>query len=153
MYKAKPNIDKYWLLSLYHSYIRSYINYGSIAWGSTTRSNLKRIYSQQKHAIQIVYSKDRLSHTKGVLNVYQANIWRNLVFMHQINSNTVPAIFLNKFKKPTHNYPTNFARTNYSIPPFKLIEILNFNLRPNVMEKHSNQYRKKSNRRPISLKP
>ena len=40
--------------------------------------------------------------------------------MHQINSNTVPTILLNKFKKPTHNYPTNFPRTNYSIPPFKL---------------------------------
>ena len=40
--------------------------------------------------------------------------------MHQINSNTVPTTFLNKFKIPTNNYPTNFARTNYSIPPFKL---------------------------------
>ena len=39
--------------------------------------------------------------------------------MHQVNSNTVPTIFWNKFKKPTHNY-INFARTNYSIPPFKL---------------------------------
>ena len=126
MYKAKPYIDKHSLLSLYHSYIHSYINYGNIAWGSTTRTNLKKIYSQQKHAIQIVYSKDRLSHTRElykqckVLNAYQVNIWKNLVFMHQINSNTVPTIFLNKFKKPTHNYPTNFAGTNYSIPPFKL---------------------------------
>ena len=49
------------------------------------------------------------------LNVYQVNIWKNLVFMHQINSNTVPTIFLNKFKKPTHNYPKSFARNNYSI--------------------------------------
>ena len=40
--------------------------------------------------------------------------------MHKINSNTVPLIFMNKFKKPIHNYPTNFARTNYSITPFKL---------------------------------
>ena len=40
--------------------------------------------------------------------------------MHQINLYAVPTIFFNKFKKPTHNYPTNFARTNYSIPPFKL---------------------------------
>ena len=126
LYKAKPYIDKHSLSSLYHSYIHSYINYGNIAWGSTTRTNLKKIYSQQKHAIRIVYSKDRLSHTRElfkqckVLNVYQVNIWKNLVFMHQINSNTVPTIFLNKFKKPTHNYPTNFAGTNYSIPPFKL---------------------------------
>ena len=54
-----------------------------------------------------------------VLNVYQVNIWKNLVFMHQINSNTVPTIFLNKFKKPTFNYPTNITGTNYSIPSFK----------------------------------
>ena len=124
--KIAKNIGIDSLLPLYHSYIHSYINYGNIAWGSTTRTNLKKIYSQQKHAIRIVYSKDRLSHTRElfkqckVLNVYQVNIWKNLVFMHQINSNTVPTIFLNKFKKPTRNYPTNFAETNYSIPPFKL---------------------------------
>ena len=40
--------------------------------------------------------------------------------MHQINSNTIPLIFLKKFKKLTLSYPTHFARTNYSIPPFKL---------------------------------
>ena len=86
-----------------------------------------KIYSQQEHAIRIVYSKDRFSYTRElfkeckVLNVYQVNIWKNLVFMHQINSNIVSTIFLNKFKNPTHDYPTNFARTNYSIPPFKLI--------------------------------
>ena len=73
-----------------------------------------------------MYSKDRLTHTRElfkeckVLNVYQVNIWKSLVFMHQVNSNTVPTIFLNKSKKPTHNYPTNFARTNYSILSFKL---------------------------------
>ena len=73
-------IDKHSLLSLYHSYIHSYINYGNITWGSTARTNLKKIYSQQKHAIRIVYSKDRLTHTRElfkeckILNVYQVNI-------------------------------------------------------------------------------
>ena len=96
--------------------------HGEVQPGQT----LKKIYSQQKHAIRVVCSKDRLSHTREllkeriVLNIYQVNIWKNLVFIHQINSNTLPRIFLNKFKRPTHNYPTNFARTNYSIPPFKL---------------------------------
>ena len=126
LYKAKPHIDKHSLLSLYHSYIHSYINYGNIAWRSTTRTNLKKIYSQQKHAIRIVYSKDRLSHTRElfkqckVLNVYQVNNWKSLVFMHIINSNTVSTIFLCKYKKPTHNYSTNFDETNCSTPPFKL---------------------------------
>ena len=126
LYKAKHYIDEHSLLSLYQFYIHSYINYGNIAWGNATRTNLKKIYSRQKQAIRIVYSKDRLTHTRefgkecAVLNVCQVNIWKNLVFMHQFNSNTVPTTFLNKFKNPTYNYLTKFARTNYSIPPFKL---------------------------------
>ena len=126
LFKTKPDIDKHSPLSLYHCYIHSYMNYGNIAGGSTTRTNLKKIYRQQKLTIPIVYSKDRLTHTRElfkeckVLNVYQVNIWKNLVFIHQVNSSTVPTIFLNKFKKPTCNYPSNFARTNNSIPPFKL---------------------------------
>ena len=80
LYKAKPFIDKHSLLSLYHSYIHYYINYRIIAWGGTTRANLKRIYNQQKHAIRTVFSKDRLSHTRELFmqckgfNVYQVNI-------------------------------------------------------------------------------
>ena len=67
--------------------------------GSTTRTNLKKIYSQQEHAIRTVYSRDRLAHTRElfkeckILIVYQVNIWKNFVFIHQINSNTVPTIF------------------------------------------------------------
>ena len=40
--------------------------------------------------------------------------------MHQINSNTIRYIKFKDYKKPVLNYPTNFAKTNYSIPPFKL---------------------------------
>ena len=40
LYKAELYIDKHSLLSLYYSYIHSYITYGNIAWGSTTRTNL-----------------------------------------------------------------------------------------------------------------
>ena len=40
--------------------------------------------------------------------------------MHKIKSQTAPKIFQNKFRKPTHKYPTNFSTLNYSISPFKL---------------------------------
>ena len=40
--------------------------------------------------------------------------------MHKIKSQTAPKIFQNKFRKPTHKYPTNFSTSNNSIPPFKL---------------------------------
>ena len=111
---------------MYHSYVHSYINYENTAWESTTRTNLKKIYSQQKHVIRIVYSKNRLSHTRKlfkeckILNVYQVNIWKILFLCIKLTQKPVPTISLNKFKKATHSYPTNLPRTNYSIPPFKL---------------------------------
>ena len=40
--------------------------------------------------------------------------------MHQIKYQTAPKIFQNKFRKPTHKYPTNISTSNYNIPPFKL---------------------------------
>ena len=59
MYKAKLFLVKDSLLSSYFSYIHSYINYVNLAWTSTYRTNLKKIHSQQKHALRIVCNKDR----------------------------------------------------------------------------------------------
>ena len=143
---------------MYHSYINSYINYGNIASGSTTRTNLKKIYYQQKHAIRIVYSKGRLSHTRElfkeckVLHVYQVNIWKNLVFMHQINSSTVPTIFLNKFKKLL----TITQQTSLEL--IIVYHLLNkskcrISIRAQPCRKIFQPIQKKSNKRPISLKP
>ena len=64
MYRAKPFLDTDSLLSLYFSYIHSYINYANLAWTSTHKTNLKKIHSQQKHALRIVYNKGRYYHTK-----------------------------------------------------------------------------------------
>ena len=46
MYKAKPFLDKDSLLSLYFSYIHSYINYANLTWASSHKTNLKKIHSQ-----------------------------------------------------------------------------------------------------------
>ena len=74
--------------------------------------------------------------------------------MHQINSNTVPTIFLKKFEKPTHSYPTNFARTNYV---YHLLNEINrnteFQSETQRRGKIFQQIQKKSNKRPITLKP
>ena len=35
LFKAKPILNKQSLLSLYYSYIHTYINYANVAWGST----------------------------------------------------------------------------------------------------------------------
>ena len=46
MYKAKPFLDKDSLLSLYFSYIHSYIKYANLVWASTHKTNLNKIHSQ-----------------------------------------------------------------------------------------------------------
>ena len=45
----------------------------------------------------------------NILNVYQINILNNTILMHQISTKTAPSVFLSKFKKPSHLYPTRFS--------------------------------------------
>ena len=59
LYKAIPFLERNVLLALYYSYIQNYINYANIAWGSTCMTNLKKINSQQKHAIRIILNENR----------------------------------------------------------------------------------------------
>ena len=112
LFKARPFLNKKSLLSLYYSYIHSYINYGSVSWGSTCRTNLKKINSQQKHALRIIFNKSKFEHTSElfksskILNVYKLNIFNTAVFMHKIQGKSAPSIFLPKFRKPSHSYPT-----------------------------------------------
>ena len=44
-----------------------------------------------------------------ILNVYQINILNNTILMHQISTKTAPKVFLSKFKKTSHLYPTRFS--------------------------------------------
>ena len=64
MYRGKSFLDKDSLLALYYSYIHSYLNYANLTWGSTYLTNLKKLRSQQKHAIRIVHNKTKFEHTK-----------------------------------------------------------------------------------------
>ena len=54
------------------------------------------------------------------LNVFET--FNNFVFMLKITSQTAPKIFQNKFRKPTHKYPTSFFAYKYSILQIKLIK-------------------------------
>ena len=88
LYKARPYLDKRALLSLYYSYIHSYLNYANTAWCSTSRTYLRTLQSQQKHAIRIMFHESKFAHTRehfkknNILNIYQLNIFNNLLFLH-----------------------------------------------------------------------
>ena len=40
--------------------------------------------------------------------------------MHRVENKTAPSIFLKKFCKPSHPYPTNFSVHKFSVPTLKL---------------------------------
>ena len=60
LYQARPFLETNALLALYYSYIQTHINYSNIAWGSTFRTKLKKINSQQKHAYVLFLTKTNL---------------------------------------------------------------------------------------------
>ena len=79
--------------------------------------------------MRIIFDKNKFAHTKGnfkeqkLLNIYQLNILSNIIFMHRIGNKTAPSIFLTKFCKPSHPYPTNFSAHNFLVPTLKLKKV------------------------------
>ena len=122
LFKGKPFLKKQSLLSLYYLYIYSYIKYANVAWGSTYLTNLKELSSPQKHTMGIICNTWKFEHTKGlfqsnkILNVYKFNIANVATFMYKVNPKIAPNIFLLRFQKPSHSYPTRFSEYNYTQP-------------------------------------
>ena len=48
-------------------------------------------------------------------NVYQINLYEHLNFKHKVSNNAAPGIFNDIFKKPSHKYPKNLSRSNFSL--------------------------------------
>ena len=121
--KLKPFLNKQYFLSLYYSYIHSYIQCGC---GSTYMTNLKELSSQQKHAMGIICNKLKFEHTKQsfqsnkILKVYKLNNKNITTFMYKVNPKTAPNIFLSRFQKLSHSYPTRFSELNYVQPTCKI---------------------------------
>ena len=69
------------LLSLYFSYIHSCIKHFNLEWASAQ----KKIPSQQKHVVRIVYNNDRYYHMKqlfrscNMINVCKLNLLNTLI--------------------------------------------------------------------------
>ena len=95
------------------------MNHANIAWASTYATKLKRVDLKQKHAVRIVFNKDKLTHSKSLfknlnaLNVYQINIYQHLNFMHKSINNQISSIFSDFIKRPYHKYPTNFSQSRF----------------------------------------
>ena len=92
-----------WIVQILHGWVR-------MQW---------RLSLKQKHGVRIVFSKDKLTHSKPLfenfhaLNVYQINIYQHLNFMHKFINDQIPSIFSDLIKRPKHKYPTNFSQSTF----------------------------------------
>ena len=126
MYQAKPYLNKYSVLALYFSYIHSYINYGYLVWGSTRRTYLRKISSQQKHLLRLIHNKNRFYHSKElfescqIINAYKLNLLNTSIFMRKIKTRSPASSFLLNFEQTSHSYPARFSSENYGKPRIKL---------------------------------
>ena len=112
--------------TVYFLYIHSYLNYADIAWASTYATKLKRVCLKQKHAVRIVFNKDKLTHSKplfknlNALNVYQINIYQHLNFLHKFINNQIPSLFSDFIKIPNHKYSSNFSQSSFYLKRYSL---------------------------------
>ena len=95
--------------------------------GAALTNFLKNVKDQQKHTyIELYFTKTRFAHTQevfkenNILNICQLNILNNPLFVHRVKNGKAPNVFLSKFLRPSHHYPTKFSRNNYILPSFKL---------------------------------
>ena len=127
LYKAKQVLEIESLKKLYFAFIHSYLNYCNIIWGSTFKSNLKKLYSKQKHALRIMFGINKfapISHRfkeLGALNIYQLNISQTINFMGSVKTKTCPKAFLDQFPAISHKYQTRYSKNAFKIQSAKLI--------------------------------
>ena len=60
------------------SFVHSYLNYGNITWGSTTRIKLKKLANKQRQVIRVIYAAKYTREKKEemkLLNILCLNIY------------------------------------------------------------------------------
>ena len=122
LYKARFVPNEKCSKQLYFAFIHSYLNYGNIAWASTSKTKLATLIRRQKHASRIIYFKDKFTEAKpllnslNALNIYQLNIYQILLFMHKVNNEDITNVFKNSFKKTRNKYNTKKSKTTFYKP-------------------------------------
>ena len=98
MYKIKSKIPLNIRLQIYHSFVQSHLNFCSLVWGFTNKSNLEMLFTMQKKAMRAVmpgyvnyfYKEGQLpTGTKkyfndyGILTIHGIIANNTLKFMHK----------------------------------------------------------------------
>ena len=100
--------------------------------GKYVQNQIEANIPYQKKAARVIVFDDRFAHVKplmlnmNALNVYQIDIYQNLILLYKAHTSATPFILLNKFSKINHSYPKNSKNSgNYTIPKLT-VKLTNF---------------------------
>ena len=99
LFKTSHSLNSKSLRSMYFALVHPYINYTNIPWATTNKTYLKRILGKQKQVARLMCSDDLFIPSRllmkelKILNVYQINILRHLLFMFKVKSSIIPRVF------------------------------------------------------------
>ena len=117
-HKPKNYLNIKSMVSLYYSFIHSYLNYGNITWCSTSMTKLKKLLSKQKQALRTIPVPTSQSESRSkqimrelcVLNIYQLNIYNVLNLMFKVKNGLIPYALQNKFNINSHDYKKQYVQ-------------------------------------------
>ena len=119
--KARNYLNQTGLLSLYYSFTYPYLTYCSQIWGSTYKTNLRRLTILQNKAMRIIChvklreSADPLYTRLGIIKFTDINPFLIGRFMHRCCNGKVPEIFVSYFLQncDVHHYDKISATLSY----------------------------------------
>ena len=121
--RIKNDIDLKSRRSIYNSYIASNLNYCSIIWMFTSRSNLKKLDKLNERALRMIYADDKNSYLEllkrnKTLDIYKMCINSLCVEMYRIRNKLAPNYICDLFTL-SQNQAYDFRDdNNFSLPKF-----------------------------------
>ena len=133
--KARKNLHRSSLISLYYSFAYPYFIYCNHVWGNSYKTNLEPIVLMQKKLIRIITCSPFRAHTgplffaNKILSVTQINTYMVGTYMYKCLNESVPQLLRNYFTRNNsiHEYSTRGA--NEIHVPFGRLDIRNFSIR------------------------
>ena len=104
MYKIKKFLPLAARLQIYHSFVQSHVNYCSLIWGFSARSNIDSLFTKQKKALRAIipgfinykFKDGKIpGHTKSKFSEYKILTIHNIIALNAL-------ILLHKIQ----NYPS-----------------------------------------------
>ena len=125
--KARHFLNKHGLIALYYSFLYPYLSYCNHIWGSTYKTNLKKLTTLQNKAIRIISHMnarkncDAMYNELGIIKFVKMNKYLFGRFMFRVYHRQVPEFFSPFLvrNRDIHQHETRLAG-HFHIPPVKL---------------------------------